>query len=821
MAPHPFREVNPIHEVSGQDCTRIPNVRGVGCSHSRCIVTSCQEGWITNANNTGCMVNLAEASGRLSKRSDPLSITVTANTVVDSEIVTRLVTVVDVVLHLSTPSSVSGANVTTTVSYGISLLNDINTATAKLVTSRTIRAFLQNIDHLLDISSLLRSWLDSCACVSGLGLTELAEEMNSLTATVTELQTYCSRHLVVSSPGSPTLTMLSPSATNLPEHPLVIRPSDLLSGLQLNGGVIIQGLHDSNSLLNVLGLGPDSPTPKIDSDLSNRITALVQLVIALQDDLTSLPLDGRLSSIDLNLFGQVAKVLLNATTVADIVAPLEQLVALSNDSIQILENCGCIDLQQLHYNLKHILGVALEALTWCHSQPVVPGSKTPSLANKTSGNVPVVVGLPDRLNHLSLDSSGLITLGGIGGVISNRNDHVGIDRKPRNIVDPNLLSCLEVLVNLVAKLHVSITLTLPSSQPCVGSAELGFVKEMVDSLTCITPSTTLADILISVNRILMAESSLEKALEICSDGGTTKDLVEVLVKITKVTLQLGDLCGSSKTTLIHHSTATLLPATSRSVRIVTSRSSHHTPTTTTPTVGSATETRPLPAAVPTRPSSSNNEIIVSLNHLLSTLGLGRIRGVIAVEGLGHELNDPVNMLLDDLQIGPHDLRRREIFVQNRLTHLTLQANVDALIDLFITLVGECGTRNFTNIGAPQRNFLNASLQQVVGVLTATSWSKFVGGLDRLTTGIVDALKLLDNCECIADRKLEGVYRYLTEVVDASLALQRLCQQVDMSDTLEVNGQPMVMGLTRLLKELAIERRSAAVLNGIDGGQRRQ
>jgi hypothetical protein len=56
-------------------------------------------------------------------------------------------------------------------------------------------------------------------------------------------------------------------------------------------------------------------------------------------------------------------------------------------------------------------------------------------------------------------------------------------RDPRNLVDPNLLSCLEVLVNLVAKLHVSITLTLSTSQPCIGSAELALVKEMVDALT--------------------------------------------------------------------------------------------------------------------------------------------------------------------------------------------------------------------------------------------------------------------------------------------------------------------------------------------------
>jgi hypothetical protein len=224
-----------------------------------------------------------------------------------------------------------------------------------------------------------------------------------------------------------------------------------------------------------------------------------------------------------------------------------------------------------------------------------------------------------------------------------------------------------------------------------------------------------------------------------------------------------------------------------------------------------TRTLPTPAAL------SDDETI--LNHLLSTLGLGGIKGVITVEGL-HELNEPVNGLLDGL--GPHDLRRREKHqgvAQSRLTHSTLQLDVDALVDLFIALVGECVTLNCTSLETPQRDFLDASLQQVVGVLNSTSWSEFVGGLDYLTIASVDALKLLDNCECIAEKKLEEVYRYMAEAVGTSLALQRLCRQMDMSGTEVgmINEQPIFVGLTRLLKALGIEGRSAVVLNPIDGG----
>ena len=589
MAPHPFRRnVKPLHEISGQDCTRIPNVRNVGCSHSRCFIASCQEGWIPNANNSVCILDLA-----VLKRSDSLSINVTANTVVDPEVLTKLVAIVDTVLHLGLPPSVSGANVTTSILYGVSLLNDANTATANLVTSRTIGTFLKNIDHLIDISSLLKSWLSSCACVNGFGLSELVEEINSLLSAVAELRTFCSSHPIVSGPESySTVTVLSPSATFLPDHPLLIRPSDISAGLLLNSEVdaTINGLLDTNKVLNALGLGLDdhhTPTSNIDSDLLNQIIALAHLAIDMQNRPTGLPLVGDSASIDANLLaiGRVTKNLLSATTVSDIVTSLELLVALSNVSVQILENCGCIDslgVQQLHSNLNHMLGVALEARTWCRSHPVVPGSSMLPLVNTTGDDVAVVVGLSDLLNSLSLGllqpikvSTTLDGLGeGLGNTANSLLASVGIDPNnakrgviddinERGIVNLDLLSCLEVLVNLVAQLQTSMSLALPT-QPSIGSAELSLVKEMVDALACITPSTAIPTMRISVNKILVAESSLRKTLQTCSDAGMIKDLMD---KITKVTLRLGDICGSSGTTLVHHST-TLLP-TSRLVSAAT------------------------------------------------------------------------------------------------------------------------------------------------------------------------------------------------------------------------------------------------------------
>jgi hypothetical protein len=747
---------------------------------------------------------------------------VTVDTVVESGVLSKLVAIVNAVLHLGLPPSASNANVTTTISSGLSLLNDLNTAAANLVTSRTIRAFLRNLDHLLDISLLLKSWLSSCACVNKNGLSELVEEVNALAATIGELTTFCSSH--------PVVTVLPASATVSPDHPFFIRPSDLLVGLRLHGGADAISDEPHNNLLSVLGLGVEGhhpPTPSIDSNLSDKIAALAHLVIVLQDDLTAFPP----APVDVNLLvsiGQVTKNLLNATTASDVIASLEHLAALSDASVHILENCGCIGslgLQQMHSNLRHILGVASEAFTWCHSHPIVPGSNAPPLANSTDANVPVEVGLSDLLNRLSLGLLGPIgattAVAGLGGGLSNtanglldslnigpHNAKRGLIAKinPRNLIDPSLLSCLEVLVNLMAKLWVSATLGLSSSQPCIGSSELALVKEMANALTSITPSTTIPAMLTHVNRMLVAESSLEKALQTCSDG---EDLVEVLVKISKATLHLSDLCGSSM--LVEHSS--LLPTTSRTVT-----SARRLPSTATPlsfVTRLPTGTRTSSMAISTWPASSDDEVIVALNHLLSSFGLGAIKGVVILGGLGHELNEPVNRLLDGLQIGPHDLRRRQV-VQNRSTlHSALQMDVNALVDLFIALVGECGTLNCTSRRTPQKDLLDASVQEVVGVLMATSWSKFVGSLDHLTTTSIDALKLLGDCECVAERKLEGVYISMVKVVDASLALQRLCRQMDIigAKVGGVDGQPVVVGLARLLKALRNEGRRVVVSNG--------
>ena len=665
------------------------------------------------------MVDLTQAPGRVLKRSN-LSINATTTAVVDSEALSKLVVVVDTVLHLGVPAP--DASVSSTTLYGVSLLNDINNAAASLVTSPTIRNFLQNIDHLLDVSSLLKSWMSSCGCVDKLGPSGIAEAVELLVDSVAELRTFCLDYPFVLSPEDH--LALPPSTKLPPDHALVIRPSDISAGLRLKGEISIftQRPNDTNSLLSVLGLWPagnSSQTPTIDPVLTDNISALVYLV----GNLSALPLVGHPSpvDVDLSLISQATISLLNATRVPDFLAALDRLVDLLDAGVHTLDDCGCIDsleLQQVYTYLKHVLAVALESLAWCHNHPG-------SITSYETGDNALVVGLSDLLGRLSISFDATPTIAVLGGVNDAAN---------------GLLESLGIGSNIIKQSLV---------------------------------------------------------LKFNARGLTHWD--------------------SSKT--IHRSIVSPPSTSSRSVRIITSTRRPTSTTTrhlfTSGSEGSSyrpTVIRVSPTAAPnTGASSPDDKNIRGLNLHLSTLGLGED---ITRERVERDLNEPIVGHSDDFHIRQLDLRRHRDVVHSTSTlNIELQGEVDALIDLFITLVAKCVT-NCAGLGTPRKNFLDASLQSVVGLLTATNWSTFVGGLDSLTTASVDALKLLDNCGCVTDRKLEAVYATLMKIVDGSLALQKLCRQGMKGMKSGLDGRPVVVGLTRLMKALAIEGRNVVLLNGV-------
>ncbi|KAJ3492862.1 hypothetical protein NLJ89_g11150 [Agrocybe chaxingu] len=359
MVPHPFFESEPVRRSTGQDCSAIPNAKSVGCSESRCVVHTCNDGWIPATTLDQCIRDPAQSTPtkivRVLKRSmhtAPPSATATSN--VNPDLVSQLLIVVEQVLSLNAacPSSLPSTQPATpglpsTSDLVPALLNDVYRATGNLVTSSTVASLLASVSSLLDTSSLLGSTLGSCGCADDLGLTNLEQELNVLIRVLLDLQDFCGHNPVVTGPGSsngsntvsssgayssahPVTSVVShaPPAASSPSScsvcstsstadgsALIVGLSDLLGGLLgPHSGVIVAGLlgnsldNSLNNLLNSLSLGPNNfrrrqlttnanATAAANSSLITELDTLVDLVLDLNSESASLPSVGSGSSI--------------------------------------------------------------------------------------------------------------------------------------------------------------------------------------------------------------------------------------------------------------------------------------------------------------------------------------------------------------------------------------------------------------------------------------------------------------------------------------------------------------------------------------------
>lgn len=778
---------------------------------------------------------------RTSKRSNLLPANVTATAVINSDVLTQLITIVDIVLNLDayTPGLPASSTLPSTTTYVVSLFNDINAATAGLIGSPTVGALLRHIDRLLDTNSLLKSLLATCGCVDGLGLSDVVQELDVLVAALASLRTWCSDH---TGPGT-TTTAPSRSATAASEQPIVISLSSLLAGLGLKGKSInaitalLNGavIDSTNDLLDALGLGTDRsrgvPAPSTNnSELLAKLAVLVQLVVKLREDSASLTTVSSQhgSSISGDLLTPLVEAtanLLNSTTVSSLAVALKEVIGFSVASLQALDLCACVDelgLKQLYQDLKSVLDVASDAHSLCLDQ-LITGRKPVGAAS--SGDTPIVVGLSDLLVHPTPGLLGPIqsttTIDGLGPSLSDAVNSLlgGLGIGPHHAkrtfaaytstLDSDILSQVEGLVKLVINLQ-GFMILMPSSKSdsCFSSLNTGqLMKDMANALICITPLSTTSAVFTTVDHVLGASASLQKALQECKNMAWVDDLSYLLVLIREAAVKLGSTCDSSTRTVVPLSTTTsnlvTHPSDPRTLSV-----SFGAPTLGKPATlpGTATWTSPVSLPSSMAPSSADDEIILALNQLLASLGLG-VGGVVTVGGLGHGLSEPVNNLLDSVGIGPNGLRRREKrqigIPPDSNTNatvdstVTLQTHVYALIDLVLELVDACGSSDCSHLGTLPVNFVSKIVNATAETLTSKSWVKFVGGVNHLATASSDAVKLLEGCGCRTGGKLEEAYGYIWRILDVALALQVLCQKMGIGKA----GHPIVVGLTRLLDGL--------------------
>ncbi|KAF9475746.1 hypothetical protein BDN70DRAFT_935626 [Pholiota conissans] len=490
VVPHPFpdseRDIQPL----GKDCGNIPNVRSVTCSASQCVVQSCQDGWLPRTTKDKCVASNGPEMYHLRSRALPQAVNATANTNIDSGLVSQLVAIVDNVLGLGVPpqaaapsstvSSPSSSSTFSTTSAIYSLFDDVRRATSNLLVSSTVSEFLVNTQKLVDTTALLNSMLDGCGCAQKLGLADSSGLLSNLITSLSSMQNWCAHNPIV--PGS---NVPSSGASN---QPIVIGLTDLLSGLGLDGksGAAVGGLGDglsgsANHLLNSVDLGPNNykrsdladvnANSTIDSTLLANIIALVDIVIDLRSEAATLPISSATSILPqpsdptstLTVNGLVNSILvalgniLNSSTSSSLVSAVDGLVQTVEGANTLLDQSGCVDtlgLGPLVADLEQIITAALGVQKFCHGHPIVssppstssPASSPPTPSHSTSlptsstpANIadnPIVVGLSDLLTSLGLlgPVKAVVTVAGLGSGLNQPVDSLlnGLGIGPAN-----------------------------------------------------------------------------------------------------------------------------------------------------------------------------------------------------------------------------------------------------------------------------------------------------------------------------------------------------------------------------------------------------
>ena len=527
MAPQPFVEADPVLRVSGTDCTRIPNAKISQCSAQRCIVSKCKVGWTSNQARDSCILDSHGYPNprKALKRQDPL-----VTTDVISDLLGKIGTIVDLVSGLNlSPSKIPASSSSLPALIPV-LLSGVSNATSTLIASTTVPSLLNNLDALLNASSLLSS-----AIASGTepGPTDLEGALNNIVAASLDLKNWCA--------------------------------NNVLTGLNLSG--LLSGLSLSN------------PTAVVNSNLVDQIKSLVGLVVGLAGVSSPLPplspssgsVPTSPSSINANIINSIIKAtadVVNASTVNSLVSGIGALVSVNDLASNLLNNCGCVSalgLGSLVANLAQVVNATLEMKDWCDTYPVASIPQVPATSISNIGELPIDVGLSDLLSLLRPVESGVAVsglgttigalanglLGGLGSGLLSTGDVSAVT----DILNPELVTQLEGLVNLIAKLVSSLDVSTLSDP--------NLVADVVQKTSNLLGSPTVISLVANIDALINASSALHTALMTCACADS---VVNDLVHVINIALELKKLCSSNPLVISQSmSPPSLLPGTLLSV----------------------------------------------------------------------------------------------------------------------------------------------------------------------------------------------------------------------------------------------------------------
>ncbi|RDB26726.1 hypothetical protein Hypma_005394 [Hypsizygus marmoreus] len=582
----------------------------------------------------------------------------------------------------------------------------------------------------------------------------------------------------------------------------------------------------------------------VNSQLLSKITALVHLVVELGDASTSVPrppvphIPGS-SPIDhtdlVDAIVAVTAKILGSRSIAELVANVDALVNLNALVTDVLGGCGCIEalgLGSVVKALERVVEAALDIQHWCGGHPIgIPAPNTSSLpASGTTvvshspssstapiptahpipnnSDTPITVGLDDLLDTLGLGRKGVITVSGLGPGLSDTINHLlnSLGIGPANVrsrmldtlledgkvMDPSLSSQVKRLISLVVAIR---ELSPPQNSPLSpGSPDTAVIyANIIDALGQATKallnSRTVSSLVQSIDALVDVSVAAKNTLRDCGciDALNLGSLVKYLEDIIDVILGIKQWCA-------HH--PVMIPTSPPSGSPIPHPSSSPVPSPTTTSRLSNSASHPAPTSHPA-PNASNGAVIVGLDDLLNSLGLGAIKSNVVVDGLvGDSLARTLNDLLNGLGIGPANVRpRREAgspLSADVKVDATLLAQIKALINLILILkdtssssslppnnppiIGDVRLHDSNSPPHADANIVDIIVQAAIRLLESKTIDSLLESLGLLVKANEHARSALDGCECVDKLGLGQLVRDLDDVVEAALGVKRWCEQ---------------------------------------------
>ncbi|PPQ69711.1 hypothetical protein CVT25_012974 [Psilocybe cyanescens] len=860
MAPHPFFEAEPVRVASGKDCSTIANTKSTSCSSYRCVVNDCKEGWVPTPQKDACIPSVAELKiRRIRKRSGSAVVDTSSNTDIDSQITTIVKSVIAMNIH--GPATALSSSLTSYSTEDLAnldsisgLLEGVNADTAGLVTSTSILTVVSYANNLLNMSSLLRSTVNDCHCVTSLGIQTFSSDVDDLVNGIGRLLTLCKEHPnggltpPLSLGSSASVPSSSPDASGLP---IIVGLTTLLSSPG-KSGVVIDGLvgpdtaKSVNNILNGLNLGPANYKRQVVPPISAVVNATVGGNSGLLNQLTVIV------NLVINLTGSAPAA---SPTVAS--SSTAQSVG-STGSTSSLSNC--------------LIDPIIFATLYQYSINLIASPDLDSFCRNTGTLYAAECSLRDLFNECPYV------------------DTLGLEG-----IEADLLLVIEETQYLDDWCIANIA---PGHG---GNSGAGHSSPVSTPASTSTPSSSIAGTIVSVSGGVSASSVGVSSGVVFVSGSTTSRAVSAtsgtsigvpstvsIPTSPTVSVTLGTYTGISSSVSIptHYSTSGIssAPATTQSTLAV-----HPLPTSTSST------------AVVT---ATDIPIVVSADDVLSDLGLSGTKAVVTVDGLlGNNVDESVDHILDGLSLGPHNVRRtlnkasRQIVANvNATVNLGgLGGLVDGLVDLVLGLnnVGSTLLPVSTLVHVPPASIPalsvplrplpvplpplsdpvpalsnpsstpidQALVTDVVAALLSLlslqspTYSQFLQALNELVAASSSSAEIMNGCSCMADGEgYEDVYRYLVDIAEAAEALEALCREraggaissstgvgpaqsatlagADASHSATPTGEasasqssastspsaddPIVVGLTKLLKGLGLNIDAKVVVDGLLG-----